>query len=229
MIELFRFFAALAPALVLAVMIIRRDSERPEPLKCLLAAAGLGIVAAIGVISFGIDVIEINGFGTAFYNAFFCAAVPEELFKFAMLCILVRYCSYFDEYFDGIVYCVCIGMGFAGFENVLYLFGSDDWVFVGIARALLAVPAHYFFAVIMGAFFALGYFDKANRTKYMALALILPILAHGIYDFCCFSVGVSDGFAGFICIAFFAGLKWIRKYVKNLVSSTLSLDSYPTD
>lgn len=38
-----------------------------------------------------------------------------------MLWLLLRNNPYFDEHFDGIVYAVCIGMGFAAIENVLYL------------------------------------------------------------------------------------------------------------
>lgn len=92
----------------------------------------------------------------AFTDAFIMAAIPEELAKFVMLWLLLRNNPYFDEHFDGIVYAVCIGMGFAGFENVLYLFDNyESWISVGIARAMFAVPGHFLTAVIMGYYYSL--------------------------------------------------------------------------
>lgn len=230
MTELYiKLIAAVAPAIVLAVLMIRRDKMRPEPIGWLFGATGLGIVAGFAVILIGLFVfkpIEINSFLTAFYDAFVTAALPEEAMKLCMLSIIANRCKYFDEYFDGIVYAVCIGMGFAGFENILYLFGEEDWLIMGISRALLSVPAHYFFAVIMGTFFALSYFDKRNQKLYKSMALLVPVVAHGMYDFLCFSIALDENLCLYILVAFFVCFKWIRKYSKQLMESMLKLDSY---
>lgn len=225
----FKILAAIAPAIILAVLMIRRDKVRHEPIGWLFGATGLGIVAGFAVILIGLFVlkpIEINSFLTAFYDAFVTAALPEEAMKLCMLSIIVNRCKHFDEYFDGIVYAVCIGMGFAGFENILYLFGEEDWFIMGISRALLSVPAHYFFAVIMGTFFALSYFDKRNQKLYKSMALLVPVVAHGMYDFLCFSIALDENLCLYILVAFFVCFKWIRKYSKELMESMLKLDSY---
>jgi len=146
--------------------------------------------------------------------------------KLCMLGIIANRCKHFDEYFDGIVYAVCIGMGFAGFENILYLFGEEDWIVMGISRALLSVPAHYFFAVIMGTFFSLSYFDKRNQKLYKSMALLVPIVAHGMYDFLCFSIAIDESLSLYILVAFFVCFRWIRKFSKQLMESMLKLDSY---
>ncbi len=224
----FKLIAAIAPALALAIIINRRDRLRPEPTSWLFGAAALGVAAALGAIIIGFiidDPGEVYSFGTALYTSFVSAAIPEEALKLGMLCILASCCRHFDEYFDGIVYAVCIGMGFAAFENILYLFGEDDWLIIGISRALLAVPAHYFFAVIMGAFFALSYFHQKNRTLYRCLALIIPIAVHGLYDFFCFYLPISDGLSMAILLAFFVFFKWIRRYARRLMQSMLTLDA----
>lgn len=221
--------AAVAPAIVIALMMIRKDKGRPEPIGWLLAAVGLGIVSALAVIVIGMfipGVGEIDSFSSAFYNAFVGAAIPEEAMKLCMLAIIANRCRHFDEYFDGIVYAVCIGMGFAGFENILYLIGDEDWILVGISRALLSVPAHSFFAIIMGSFFALSFFDKRNRTLYRSMAFIVPMLSHGLYDFLLMSADVNEGLSFIILILFIICFRKIRKYSNNLVSSALKLDSY---
>lgn len=89
----------------------------------------------------------------AFADAFVLAAIPEKLAKLIMLWLLLRKNPHFDERFDGIVYAVCMGMGFAGIENVKYLIGGIEngtWIGTGIVRALFSVPAHFLFAVLIG-------------------------------------------------------------------------------
>lgn len=227
----YKILAAITPAIILANMMIRKD-KRPEPIGWLLAAVGLGVLVGPAVLLLdylGLPDIPTDTFIGAFLSSFINAAIPEECLKFAALYFLVKRCRHFDEMFDGIVYAVCIGMGFAGLENILYLFGAEDeWISVGISRALLSVPMHYFFAIIMGAFFSLGWFDKKNRKVYMTAALILPIIVHGAYDTLCFSMGLDEDFSFYILIAFILGFKYIRRYVKSLTNSMIILDGYDT-
>lgn len=228
MSDLLKIIAALAPAIVLVYMILRKDSERPEPKRWLLAACCLGALSTVVVLligtflpSFGAETIP-----GAIATSFIDAAIPEELVKFAMLWFLASRCKHFDEMLDGIVYAVCIGMGFAGVENILYVTGSDSWLVVSISRALLSVPAHYFFAVIMGAFFSFAHFEITNRHFYMTAAIVLPIMAHGIYDSFCFILPLSDTTSTIILLAFIASFKWLKNYVNSLVASHIELDSY---
>lgn len=226
---MFKLPAALAPAVVLLIMIVKRDSARPEPRKWLLGSVGLGVLAGVLVILLGllsvIPSIEVDSLFSAFYCAFASAAIPEECLKLCMLALIANRCKHFDEFFDGVVYAVCIGMGFAAFENILYVFNDDDWVVISVSRALLAVPAHYFFAVIMGSFYA-AFFDKSRRRHYMLLAIGMPVLAHGLYDTLCFSIDISTTFSTVVLIAFFVCFKWIRKYSEALMKNSKNLDSY---
>lgn len=223
-----KLIVAVAPAIVLAILMIRRDKMNPEPIGWLLAATGLGILSGIGAIILGLSFpqIEVDGYASATLSAFINAAIPEELLKLSMLSIIAKKCKAFDEYFDGIVYAVCIGLGVAGLENILYLLVSYEWMVTGISRALLSVPAHYFFAIIMGTFFSLAFFDKKNEKVYMIMALVLPIIVHGLYDTFCFSMAISEETAGYILLTFFVSFHWLRKFSKQLVQSLLKLDSY---
>ena len=227
MIETYlKILAAVAPAIVLAIVMIRKD-RRPEPIGWLLAATGLGVLAGPAVLILGyllLPEIPMDSLSRAFLSSFINAAIPEETLKFLALWLLAKMCKHFDEMFDGIVYAVCIGMGFAGLENILYLFGAEDWVSVGVARALMSVPMHYFFAIIMGTFFSLGWFDKKNRRVYMTAALLLPIIVHGIYDTLCFSIGLDESISTLILTLFLLGFVYIRRYVKSLTDSMLKLD-----
>lgn len=184
---------ALLPALLLGWWIYRKDSVRPEPPQMLFKAFfyGMGsaflslvITTIMGVM--GIMVYDLGSYVGAVSTALFAAAVPEEIAKLTMLWIFLRKNPYYDEYFDGIVYAACVGLGFAGAENILYLFQSEDWVGTGIVRGLTAVPAHFAIACAMGYFYSKRHFgDRSNLTA--ACILGVPIIIHWVYDALAFS------------------------------------------
>lgn len=223
-----KLLVAISPAIVLTFILLRKDNNSPEPLRWLLAAIGLGVLIppVILLMAFlGWPDYDVGTFGGAILSSFVSAAIPEESLKFAALYFIAKRCRHFDEMFDGIVYAVCIGMGFAGIENIFYLFAAEEnWFFIGISRALMSVPMHYFFAVIMGAFFSQGWFDGKKRTSYLAAALLIPIAVHGIYDTFCFTMGLDEEFCQWGLIVFLIGFKYIRRYVKSLTNSMLKLD-----
>lgn len=221
--QIYTLIAAIAPATLLTYWIVRQDSYRAEPIRWLLKGVGYGVLSGILVIVlsifWGIEAEDPTSVFDAFEMAFFQAAIPEECMKLLMLWLLLRKNIYFDEHLDGIVYCVCIGMGFAGFENILYLFDNyDEWVVVGISRALMAVPGHFFFAVLMGYFYSLAYFEQDKRLRNMFLTIIVPIMAHGVYDFLVFSSMIMPELAVILMISVIYGLNKLRKHCSKLIA-----------
>lgn len=180
---------ALLPAALLWAYIWKKDPQK-EPTSLLIKAGlyGAGICLPVALLEFGIEAVLFGEDGTpstlfdSTTMAFFVAAIPEESFKLLALWLVVRHNPYFDEHFDGIVYAVCVGLGFAAMENVGYVISEDEnWLMVAVSRALLAVPGHYAFAVLMGYYYSLyHYVNRSVRNKVMIL--LAPVLAHGIYD-----------------------------------------------
>ena len=179
---------AVLPVIVLAAFILYKDSKSPEPAGKLLGAFFMGVLSIFVVFMIvpviGLYVDTVSGTWQSEANkAFWSAAIPEEAAKLLMLWLVLRKNRYFDEYFDGIVYSVMIGLGFACFENIMYLFMySDSWVSTGIMRALMAVPGHYVFAVFMGYFYSMAHFGYKASWLYYILAFTVPMVLHGIYD-----------------------------------------------
>ena len=222
--------AAVLPAFVLIYYIYRKDKYQREPVRQLLKAFGYGILSVFVVLwVFGpaismVTIAEPTTAVAAFWNAFLTAGLPEEVAKLFCLWLFLRKNPYFDEYIDGIVYAVCVGMGFAAFENIGYLFSNvEAWREIGLLRAVLSIPGHFFFAVTMGYFYSKAVFGDPNlRTLNFVLALLVPVLLHGLFDALLMTSDALGGSASAIML--FGGLwfymfstskKRIREHLEN--------------
>lgn len=177
---------AILPVIVLSSYIYKKDKYEKEPLSMLMLAFALGMLAIpFDLLVVGIINAVIPG-ESVFYSAFFEAGIPEEFCKWALFMLIIWRNKNFNEFFDGIVYAAFIGLGFACIENVMYVFGSENFgaaVTTGVVRALLSVPGHFLFAVIMGYFLGMARFRPEQRSKYLILSYVCPVLAHGLFDY----------------------------------------------
>ena len=229
---LFIFIAALLPAALLWFYIWKQDAKK-EPTTWLLRAVLYGVLICLPVALLEMAISSLlfdpgtgpqTIFGTT-VEAFLCAAIPEECFKLLALWLILRHNSFYDEHYDGIVYAVSVGLGFAGIENLLYLFGyySENWVSVAFLRSLMAVPGHYAFAVIMGYYYSVYHF--VDRSPQVAACIIgIPILAHGVYDALLLTsqVDIALGSSCVIIVIFL--LVKLHKYAQRRVVEQIEKD-----
>lgn len=120
--------AAIIPAAFYVFYIMAFDSQKMEPPKVLLLSALIGMVAAVTVIWTGIplsladsQMAEDHGWKESFNIGFLGLALPAEVVKWLFLCVFLSLNKYYDEYVDGVVYSVCLSMGFAGVWSVWYM------------------------------------------------------------------------------------------------------------
>ncbi len=248
---------ALFPAIVLCTYVFIKDRVEKEPVGLLLKLFFVGVLICypaatiegiLGVFIEGMFLPETSILvqeGPSFYNSeaymyifvdnTIGVALVEEGLKLLVLIWLTRKNREFDSLFDGLIYAVFVSLGFAAFENVFYVFeyGLDT----GIMRAVLSIPGHMFFAVMMGYHYSMWHItDKAAITekdlktegiinsnlppfsakKEIALCLIIPTLAHGIYNSLCtigttWSTLLLYGFVIFMYIHCFGKIKKMSK------------------
>jgi RsiW-degrading membrane proteinase PrsW (M82 family) len=218
--------AALLPAILLWLYIWKKDTQK-EPTSWLIKAVlwGVAIIIPVAILESGIETIlfGVEGKPTTLFGtttmAFGVAALPEETFKLLALWMVLRRNPYFDEHFDGIVYAVCVGLGFAAFENIMYVFGEEDWFSTAIVRALLAVPGHYAFAILMGYYYSVYHFVD-HSPKVAACVLLVPILAHGAYDAIAMSGMINQYIGG---LSFFVLIYFCVKMHKVAKTKVLAL------
>jgi RsiW-degrading membrane proteinase PrsW (M82 family) len=177
---------AIAPALLLLWYFTSRDLY-PEPRRLIWFTFALGFFAAapaalIGeLLFFPLADLASDPRVSAFIIAFPIVGGIEELSKFAVLYFFCRKWNDFDEPMDGLVYGVCVSLGFAAIENWSYVYQSG--LETALWRAVSAVPFHAMAGVIMGYYFGLAHFVPNKRRYYYILALAIPILLHGAYDY----------------------------------------------
>ena len=180
---------AIAPGVAISAYIIFKDEYNKEPRRHLIISFILGMASILPALGLEIAAGRITSTFPIFFrsntgiaiNAYLFVALPEELCKFLMLLWYAYRKPAFDEPFDGIVYAVMVGMGFATVENISYV--SEYGMMTGIMRLFLAVPAHATFAIIMGYFMGKARFSPQKERFLLISSIFWAVVFHGSYDF----------------------------------------------
>ena len=215
--------AAVLPAAFLMRYIYRHDRVEREPAFLLAVLTGCGILAALASAALekiGSNVLDalVSDRGKMYILllAFLVVGAVEEGTKFLLLKWRTWRSPHFNYRFDGVVYAVFVSLGFAAFENILYVFSYG--LSVALPRALLAVPAHMGFAVFMGAFYGRAklceaWGDETGRKINLWTGYLVAVFLHGFYDACAM-MGTTLAavlFAVFVVVMYFVVTRLIRK------------------
>ena len=194
------FIAAILPIIALCVFIYLKDKNK-EPKWLLAVIFILGLLSVIPVLFCelffeALFPMDTNaGFVSIFFNVLFGVAMYEESFKW----LITKYLGYknkeFDEVYDVIVYSVFASLGFACFENVMYVL--QNGLGNAFLRAFLAIPGHTCFAISMGYFFSKAKVGEISGNKKVysrniVLSIVVPIILHTFYDAFLFSTGETN-------------------------------------
>ena len=194
---------SILPVILLMIYINRQDKYEKEPPGMLILAFFIGMLS-IPLTLLMVGVTNLVYYSeTVFYSAFIEAGFPEELSKFIILFLLIWWNKNFNEKMDGIVYATFVSLGFACVENILYVFGHG--FATGIIRAILSVPGHFLFGVLMGYFLSLAKFNPDKKIIYIVLSVLVPACVHGLFDWLLMASDVAGNF-GIILILMFIGL-----------------------
>ncbi|MCR5102767.1 MAG: PrsW family intramembrane metalloprotease [Butyrivibrio sp.] len=219
--------SAVIPAIFLMVKVYKSDRLEKESGGMLINMVVGGILSTllamlleyIGEPILGLFLEETD----ALYNVllyFVVVGLVEESSKYFFLKRRSWNSPEFNCQYDGVVYAVFTSLGFALWENISYVmhYGFS----VALVRAVTAIPGHAAFGVFMGAFYGVArgyaYLGEENKSKtYRKLAVIVPTLIHGAYDY----IASTDSdnatlvFIAFIVVLFIVALRLINKLSKN--------------
>lgn len=211
---------ALTPVAAIIWYVYARDKYEKEPTRLLLACFMLGVVSVIPAVlgsqlgvSVGID--ESPNIFMTFLFAFLVVALSEEGSKYLFLRYYIFPKKDFNEPYDGIIYAVMISMGFAAFENVLYVL-QGGWQ-VALLRMFTAVPAHATFGVFMGYYAGLAKMttNPQQRQQLLLKGLLLAVALHGAYDFFLFQQNI-EGLTLVSFVGLILGIRYARRTIAIL-------------
>lgn len=223
---------AILPTLLICYFIYDKDIHKEEPKKILLLFC-LGLLAAILVVPisyilekyvplFRIDINKLDLIQLAL-KAFIEIALIEELCKWIMVYLAGYKSDSFTETYDIIVYTVFVAMGFATFENMLYVLENNS-IQVALQRAIFSIPAHTSYAIFMSYYLCRAKLFEIKEEafkKYINIvkSILVPITFHGIFDYCLFTNRTLFIilFFAFIIVLFLMAFERLRRlYLDNV-------------
>ena len=180
--------ATILPSIILVTYFVNSDKFK-EPTFQIIKIFFLGILITIPAFFlntyFG-NFLETNtNISEDLIGSFLTAAPIEEGLKFSVLFYFVYKMKDFNEPIDGIVYGVCVSLGFATLENIYYVYVLPEFfattpLSLALLRAFSAVPAHAAFGAIMGYFFMK--YSFISKKDNLLFSLAIPIFLHGFYN-----------------------------------------------
>ena len=234
MTETLKFLSAVLPGVMLLAYILWTDRKNSEPWQLIVKGVVCGFIS-IGILRlfwrYMPDYFTWAGVKDTIIErvryAFLYAAIPEEIAKLIMLWVVVSRNTFYNEPRDGIVYAVCVGLGFATLENIGYVTGHENWGRVAFARAMLSVPAHYLCAVLMGYYYAnVRFWPSKGMRRFWQLAriILIPVLIHGTFDSMAYVISWNQVALYVFAFIFLILVGWIHHHC-NQLSDIHSLDT----
>ena len=178
---------AVAPGIAICLFIFSLNQYGKASLGSLVVCFLLGMAATLPPFvlqMLAADVRDGHHYHSSILSfawyAFAIVALSEEGAKWLVLRGYAFSRKGFAGPFDGIVYGVMTGMGFATIENIEYVwqFGYET----GWARFFLSVPAHAAFGVLMGYNLGLAKARPQWAIWLMGKGLLIAVLFHGSFD-----------------------------------------------
>lgn len=221
-------YLSILPSIVFGIYIYRKDTVEKEPLYMLAILFLLGVASAIFTIIWT-TILNLffpiltstaeDGYFKLFISVFIGIALIEESFKWIMLRAASWDSKNFTHIYDALLYATFVSLGFATIENIMYVMNYG--IIIAIVRAILSVPGHVFFGVFMGYYYGLAKQAQVNKkTKLMfkniILSILIPIILHGIFDYCLLSNNFIFLFIYFIFIIllYIVSFKKIKQFSK---------------
>lgn len=219
------FVVAILPVILIGIYVYKKDKiKESSNLLAKLFVGGISScfpAAIVGLIlgSFFPEVGNMN-FIQLFIYVFVVVAFVEEVCKWIFLYNIAYKNPEYDSSYDMLVYACFAALGFACFENILYVLESG--FMTALLRAFTAVPGHVCDGILMGSYLTLAKHNdllgnQKLAKKYKRLSIVVPAVVHGIYDFCLFAESLTFLliFIVFVITMYVVCIKKIKYFSNN--------------
>lgn len=225
---------AIIPVIIIMMYVYKKDKNK-EPAGLLVQLFIGGVFSCFLVITISRLLTNVfpfmnpsDSFLDIFLYSFVGVALIEEVCKFLITYALGYRHKAFDEIYDMLAYAIFVALGFACFENILYVIGNETTtsaLVTGLSRAITAIPGHACDGLFMGYYLSLAKVSAKRKNKIaernnILKSIFIPTAVHGVYDFCCFSGNIIF-FAVFVVFIIAVDIIAIKKlnYVAKINKS----------
>ena len=184
---LFAILGGVLPAVLwLWFWLHEEDDQDPEPIGLIILSFILG--GLLVFIAIWMEKYSLNFISEGTTKIIVWASI-EELLKFAGISLIIFGNSNVDEPIDYPMYFIACALGFAAFENVLYLInpieasGTVVGMLTGNLRFLGSTLLHAIASGMIGSALGLSFYLKQYRALYLFIGIICAIVLHSVFNF----------------------------------------------
>lgn len=193
------------------------DHEEPEPIGLIVISfilGGLMVFLTIYLEKFSLNFIKEENTKIIIW------ATIEEILKLLVTLVIIHKNKNLNSPIDYPMYFIAVALGFAAFENILYLlnpFYTDGAVvgaLTGNLRFLGATLLHAISSSMIGIALGLSFFLERQRKTYLLIGLTLAISLHSIFNFFI----MKEGGKNFLSVF---GFLWVVTIINILIFEKL--------
>ena len=185
---LFAILGGLIPTLFwLWFWLKHEDREEPEPAGLITISFIVG--ALMVIVAIWMEKASLGLVGGNDQARIILWSAIEELLKFFGISIVILGNKNLNQPIDYPVYFMTAALGFAAFENTLYLIdpisaeGALTGIFTGGLRFLGSTILHAISSAMIGSALGLSFYLKRHRKVYLLFGIIFAITLHSIFNF----------------------------------------------
>ena len=177
--------AGILPALIWLWFWLKEETRRPEPRGMILLSFFAGAFAILVV-------LPLQALAQKFFTPglllILSWATVEEAIKLMMAYFIAFRSPSYDEPIDAMVYLTTVALGFAAFENVLFLLnGIADGIAISIVTASMrfigATLLHVFSSATLGGIIAMSFCkSRPKKVAYAIVGLITASVLHTLFN-----------------------------------------------
>ena len=175
----------------------RKTNGRGEPERMILVALTWGMISTLPAsimnelvaMQIGADMMKLfeeEVIGMAEILVITVAApITEEILKPLGLILIIKRIK---TPYEGILYGVTCGLGFAMIENLLYeiwvvtVFGANEWTVTAFARGMGSTILHTVGPAIVGFFYAKYHLSNLSGMVKLTLGFLCAFVVHGLWN-----------------------------------------------
>jgi len=214
---LFAIVGGALPAIFWLWFWLKEEDDNKEPRGLIILSFILGaimVMIAIWMERYSLKFISDNTFQVIIW------ASIEELLKLGAVMIILMGSNIIDKPIDYPMYFIAVALGFAAFENVLYLLqplsvsGTVVGLLTGNLRFLGSTLLHAIASAMIGSALGLSFYIQKYRAIYLFFGIVCAIVLHSTFNFFIMK-GSGENFLSVF------GLLWVVAIISILIFEKL--------